>query len=40
MKRLDRYIVQALIGALWFFVLVFTGVIWLTKAVRLVDTVI
>lgn len=40
MKRLDRYIVQALVGALWFFVLVFTGVIWLTQAVRLVDTVI
>lgn len=40
MTRLDRYIVQALIGALWFFVLVFTGVIWLTQAVRLVDTVI
>lgn len=40
MKRLDRYIVQALIGALWFFVLVFTGVIWLTQAVRVVDTVI
>jgi len=39
-KRLDRYIVQALVGALWFFVLVFTGVIWLTQAVRLVDTVI
>ena len=31
---------QALVGALWFFVLVFTGVIWLTQAVRLVDTVI
>lgn len=40
MTRLDRYIVQALVGALWFFVLVFTGVIWLTQAVRLVDTVI
>ncbi|MFT3972860.1 MAG: LptF/LptG family permease [Amaricoccus sp.] len=40
MKRLDRYIVQALVGALGFFVLVFTGVIWLTQAVRLVDTVI
>ena len=40
MRRLDRYIVQALVGALWFFVLVFTGVIWLTQAVRLVDTVI
>ncbi len=40
MTRLDRYIVQALIAALGFFVLVFTGVVWLTQAVRLIDTVV
>ena len=40
MTRLDRYILQHLVGAFGFFVLVFTGVIWLTQAVRLVDTVV
>lgn len=40
MKRLDRYILAQLIAAFGFFVLVFTGVIWLTQAVRLVDTVV
>jgi len=38
--RLDRYILQQLVAAFGFFVLVFTGVIWLTQAVRLIDTVI
>ena len=40
MTRLDRYILQHLVVAFGFFVLVFTGVIWLTQAVRLVDTVV
>ncbi|MFQ8430568.1 LptF/LptG family permease [Amaricoccus sp. W119] len=40
MKRLDSYILGQLVGALGFFVLVFTGVVWLTQAVRLIDTVI
>jgi lipopolysaccharide export system permease protein len=38
--RLDRYILRQLAGAFGFFVLVFTGVVWLTQAVRLIDTVI
>jgi lipopolysaccharide export system permease protein len=38
--RLDRYILQQLVAAFGFFVLVFTGVIWLTQAVRLIDTVV
>lgn len=40
MNRLDRYILRQLAGAFGFFVLVFTGVVWLTQAVRLIDTVI
>jgi lipopolysaccharide export system permease protein len=38
--RLDRYILRQLVAAFGFFVLVFTGVVWLTQAVRLIDTVI
>lgn len=40
MKRLDSYILRLLFEAFGFFVLIFTGVIWLTQAVRLIDTVI
>lgn len=40
MKTLNRYILRQLIAAFGFFVLIFTGVIWLTQAVRLIDTVI
>lgn len=40
MRRLDRYILGQLIVTSGFFLLVFTGVIWLTQAVRLIDTVI
>ena len=40
MTRLDRYILRQLIAALGFFLLVFTGVVWLTQAVRLIDTVV
>jgi lipopolysaccharide export system permease protein len=39
-SRLDRYILRQLLGALGFFVLIFTGVVWLTQAVRLIDTVV
>jgi lipopolysaccharide export system permease protein len=40
MTRLDRYILRQLLAAFGFFVLIFTGVVWLTQAVRLIDTVI
>ena len=40
MRRLDRYILGQLIAAFGFFVLIFTGVVWLTQAVRLIDTVV
>lgn len=40
MRRLDSYILGQLLGAIGFFLLVFTGVVWLTQAVRLIDTVI
>ncbi|MFO1143418.1 MAG: LptF/LptG family permease [Amaricoccus sp.] len=40
MKRLDRYILRQLVAAFGFFVLIFTGVIWLTQSVRLIDTVV
>ena len=40
MTRLDRYILGQLLAALGFFVLIFTGVVWLTQAVRLIDTVL
>jgi lipopolysaccharide export system permease protein len=40
LTRLDRYILRHLISAFGFFVLVFTGVVWLTQAVRLIDTVV
>ncbi|MEM9270581.1 MAG: LptF/LptG family permease, partial [Pseudomonadota bacterium] len=39
MRRLDSYIFRDLLGAFAFFVLIFTGVVWLTEAVRLIDTV-
>jgi lipopolysaccharide export system permease protein len=38
--RLDRYILGQMVAALGFFVLIFTGVVWLTQAVRLIDTVL
>lgn len=40
MTRLDRYILAQLVAAFGFFVLIFTGVVWLTQAVRLIDTVV
>jgi lipopolysaccharide export system permease protein len=38
--RLDRYILRLFVAAFGFFVLIFTGVVWLTQAVRLIDTVV
>lgn len=40
MTRLDRYVLRQLTVAFGFFALVFTGVVWLTQAVRLIDTVV
>lgn len=40
MTRLDRYLLRQLVVAFGFFALVFTGVVWLTQAVRLIDTVV
>ena len=40
MTRLDRYILRHLVAACGFFVLIFAGVVWLTQAVRLIDTVV
>ena len=40
LNRLDRYILGQLVRAFGFFALIFTGVVWLTQAVRLIDTVI
>ncbi len=40
MQRLDRYVIAQLLGAMGFFSLIFTGVIWLTQSIRLIDTVI
>ena len=40
MTRLDRYILGHLIATCGFLLLVLTGVVWLTQAVRLIDTAI
>jgi len=40
MTRLDRYILRQLLGPFLFFVLVFTGVIWLSQSLRVIDTVV
>lgn len=40
MTRLDRYLLAQLIGPFGFFALVFTGILWLTQSLRLIDTVI
>ncbi len=40
MRRLDRYIFHQILGPFFFFVLVFTGVIWLTQSLRVIDTVV
>lgn len=40
MKKLDRYIFRHLTWAFGFFLLIFTGVIWLTQSVQLIETVV
>ena len=40
MRRLDSYIFGQILGPFLFFVLVFTGVIWLGQSLRVVDTVV
>ncbi len=40
MRRIDSYILGQLLKGFGFFGLIFTGVVWLTQAVRLIDTVI
>ncbi len=40
MRRLDSYIFRQILGPFLFFVLVFTGVIWLTQSLRVIDTVV
>lgn len=40
MRLLDRYILRQILAPFLFFVLVFTGVIWLTQSLRVIDTVV
>lgn len=40
MRRLDRYVLGQCIGPFVFFVLVFTGVIWLSQSLRVIDMVV
>ena len=40
MRRLDSYIFRQVLGPFLFFVLVFTGVIWLTQSLRVIETVV
>ncbi len=40
MIRIDSYVLRLLAGPFLFFVLVFTGVIWLTQSLRVIDTVV
>ena len=40
MRKLDRYIFQQVLNPFLFFTLVFTGVIWLTQSLRVIDTVV
>ena len=40
MRRLDTYILRQIGGPFLFFVLVFTGIIWLTQSLRVIDTVV
>jgi lipopolysaccharide export system permease protein len=39
-RRLDSYIFRQILGPFLFFVLAFTGVIWLTQSLRVIDTVV
>ncbi|GMG82300.1 LPS export ABC transporter permease LptF [Paralimibaculum aggregatum] len=40
MTVLDRYFLRVIAGPFLFFVLVFTGVIWLSQSLRVIDTVV
>ena len=40
LRRLDRYILGQVIGPFLFFLLVFTGVIWLGMSLKVIDTVV
>ncbi|MEL6235557.1 MAG: LPS export ABC transporter permease LptF [Pseudomonadota bacterium] len=40
MTRLDRYIFVQLLGPYGFFALIFTGVIWLSQSLRIIDLVV
>ncbi|MEL6337293.1 MAG: LPS export ABC transporter permease LptF [Pseudomonadota bacterium] len=40
MSRLNRYVYRQLLGPFAFFVLVFTGVIWLSQSLRVIETVV
>ncbi|MGF1502721.1 MAG: LPS export ABC transporter permease LptF [Paracoccaceae bacterium] len=40
MSALDRYVFRQMTGPFLFFVLVFTGVIWLSQSLRIIDTVV
>ncbi len=40
MTRIDLYILRQMAGPFVFFVLVFTGVIWLSQSLRVIDTVV
>ncbi|MEM9047867.1 MAG: LPS export ABC transporter permease LptF [Pseudomonadota bacterium] len=40
MNRLDRYIFIQLLGPFGFFALIFTGVIWLSQSLRIIDLVV
>lgn len=40
MRRLDTYILAQILGPFLFFVLVFTGVIWLGQSLKVIDTVV
>ncbi len=40
MRRLDSYIFRLIVAPFFFFALIFTGVIWLTQSLRVIDTVV
>jgi lipopolysaccharide export system permease protein len=40
LRQLDRYIFRQIQGPFLFFVLIFTGVIWLGQSLRIIDTVV
>ena len=40
LRRIDRYILRLIAAPFLFFVLVFTGVIWLAQSLRVIDTIV